>query len=53
MVESSSKIAKSNIFNILIDTLTWSWGLPKLNDLIILVIYLSSDLIEESLEFVM
>ena len=52
MIESGSTIAESRIFNILVEILSWPWTLPTLNDLII-IIYLSSNLIEESLVFVM
>ena len=52
MIESGSRIAESHIFNILVEILSWPWALTTLNDLII-IIYLSSKLIEESLVFVM
>ena len=53
MIESGSTIAESHIFNILIEILSWPWALPTLNDLIILIISLFSNLIEESLVLVM
>ena len=52
MTEIGSTIAESYIFNILIEILSWPWALPILNDLIILIISLFSNLIEESLVFV-
>ena len=52
MTEIGSTIAASHIFNILIEILSWPWALPMLNDLIILIISLFSNLIEESLVFV-
>ena len=52
MIESGSTIAESNIFNFMIETLSWPWALPTLTDLIILTISLFSNSIEESLVFV-
>ena len=52
MTESGSTIAESHIFNILIKILSSPLDLPTLNDLIILI-SLFSNLIEESLVFVM
>ena len=43
MIESGSTIAESHIFNILIEILSWSWALPTLNDLIILIVSLFSN----------
>ena len=53
MIESGSTIAESNIFNIVIEILSWPGALAAINDLIILIISLLSNLIEESLVFVM
>ena len=53
MIESGSTIAESHIFSILIERLSWPWALPTLSHIIILIIYLFSNLIEESLEFIM
>ena len=53
MIESGSTIVESRIFNILIEILSWSWVFPTLNDVIILIIFLFSNLVEESLVFVM
>ena len=53
MIESGSTIVESRIFNILIEILSWSWVFPTLNDAIILIIFLFSNLVEESLVFVM
>ena len=52
MIERGSTIAESHIFNIQIET-SWPWVLPTLSDLIILIISLFSNLIKESLVFVM
>ena len=52
MIESGSTIAESNIFNFMIEILSWPWALPTLNDLIILTISLFSNSIEERLVFV-
>ena len=53
MIERDSTIAESHIFNILIEILSWPCAAPTLNDLIILIISLFSNLIEESLVLVM
>ena len=52
MIESGSTIAVSHVFNILMGILSWPWALSAFNDLIMLIIYLFSNLIKESLAFV-
>ena len=52
-IESGSTIAELHILNILIEILSWPWALPALTDLIRLILSLFSNLIEESLVFVM
>ena len=52
MIESGSTIALSHIFNILRDILSWSWALSTFNYLFMLIISLFSNLIKESLVFV-
>ena len=53
MIENGSTIVESRIFNILIEILSRSWVFRTLNDLIILIIFLFSNLVEESLVFVL
>ena len=50
MIENGSTIPEPQIFNILIEILSWPWASPTLNDLIVLI-SLFSDLIEKSLVF--
>ena len=51
-IESGPTIAEPHIFNILIEILSWQWALSTLNDLIVLITSLFSNLIEESVVLV-
>ena len=52
VIKSDSTIAVSHVFNILMDILSWPWTFFTFNDLIMLIISLFSNLIKESLVFV-